>query len=71
MMRFGWIGFHPGSSGDGDDDGAGNILLGPETVTAAVAHRGDFANFSNGDVGWAHAWGTMTELNVVRVRYCE
>ena len=51
-------------------DPAGTVLLGPEVLPAQVAERDDFVNLANGDVGWAHAWGTMSELKIVRLVYC-
>jgi hypothetical protein len=52
-------------------DPSGTVLLGPEVLAAQVAERDDFINFANGDVGWAYAWGTMSELKIVRLTYCQ
>jgi len=50
---------------------AGGRLAEPSVVVdARFAARDDWVNFANGDVGWAYAWGDMTELKVVRVKHC-
>jgi len=49
----------------------GAIVEGPATVDAHIGARDDMVALPGGDVGWAYAWDTMSELKVARVRYCE
>ncbi len=52
-------------------DRTGTLLEQPVEIQAEAGQPNDMINFSNGDVGWAYAWGDRTRLKIVRVRYCE
>ncbi len=52
-------------------DSTGTFLEGPVAIEARIADRDDMVGHADGDVGWAFAWGSSSELKVVRVLYCE
>jgi hypothetical protein len=52
-------------------DTSGNVTDGTVAVRAQAGGLDDFATYPNGDVGWAYAWGSMSELKVVRVAGCQ
>lgn len=52
-------------------DGAEGIIRDAQAVDAQIGAHDDFVALPGGDVGWAFAWGDLTELKIVRVRWCE
>jgi hypothetical protein len=49
---------------------SGAIVEGPIDIAAQFSDGDDFVSFPDGDVGWAGAWGSRDQLQVMRVRYC-
>jgi len=62
---------------DGDEhklalvDEEGALKKPPSSIDAKIGARDDMIRLSNGDPGWAYAWGDMQELKFVRVQVCE
>ncbi len=54
-----------------ETDAAEGMIREPEAIEAQIGAHDDFATLPGGDVGWAFAWGDLTELKIVRVRWCE
>ncbi len=52
-------------------DTAGSVLEGPVVVGAQAGGPDDFATYPGGDVGWAFAWGNLSNLQIMRVARCE
>jgi hypothetical protein len=52
-------------------DGAGSLMKPPSSIDARIGARDDMIQLSNGDPGWAYAWGDMQSLKLVRVQVCE
>ena len=52
-------------------DTAGSVLEGPVVIGAQAGGFDDFAAYPSGDVGWAYAWGDLSNLQVMRVARCE
>jgi len=50
---------------------SGGAVEGPVPIDAQFAEKDDFITWPGGDVGWAYAWGDMTQLRIVRVSLCE
>ena len=49
----------------------GAVLEGPVVVSAQAGGFDDFATYPSGDVGWAYAWGDLSNLQVMRLTRCE
>jgi hypothetical protein len=76
LAAYGDRGYLAGWMADGvlhiaEADAAEGAVRDAESITAQIGSQDDFVTLPGGHVGWAFSWGDLTQLKIVRVRWCE